>query len=957
MAAKAYFPVRSSSLGLMGKQIPTGKPGSIGPVFDPEGCAIPIPAFDPNHVACTLPESLSGDVVVTCPPVPEGFKETDYLYPSLTRNEFLRLNTLWYHTRHALEDGDLLANLQIKVDLVREFLDWEFAICGILDNNTYTRVASSGIALAVLPRRESTCSHTVQTVDSGRVFQVADMSDDWRFKASPHVDKGGIRSYAGTSLRCQVETGESIALGSLCVASNTPGKALSASQQSTLVRFANMLSNEIVDRSRAMRREQQQYMHELLSSVTANSEIDAMETRTFGILHEIYAHATIGLRDTRAQSVALPDGQLVPLSDFHSGVWEDSQSIDTLIITQNQSEIISTRFVRALIGVLRAQTEAKALVVASTDVRLVFDDIDAWFVDRCSAILNHVAQERSLTEARIAKERFLRGITHQLRTPIHGVLGSVDLLVEELASKDLLNPSAQSYDARDDTDEDVTNHTHADAFKTVDVLRTIQNSGRELMSTVNNILRLNRWGELVNADGAAVIHDLANLEETLLEDTRKLLPDSEVDRLCIYFDNQLPPNTSTTMLDTDLVKECLQSLILNSFQFTRMGCLIVSMTCTEDCSTIAFDVQDTGRGIRPENHGRIFEEYEKEDVHSRGAGLGLTLASKIASAMSGSVELISSTPDKGSQFCLSFKNPRLGCRIDFPQSQRTIESWKSLKTFTTFPAKVPTLTVKHFTQYLRRCGLKESPSSQHSNLTVVTYIPIPSMFVDCLAEAKTITGVAVCLVPGMENVDKLQQKHPNILFFNGPFTSKRLQEIMTKLDLASAHVNSIRDQSPESLRLTLSDRPRTIVPKESMTSIKQARMKGIPNALLVDDNVINLRIVRMYCDKRSYPYRTAMDGLEAIAQYKEALEQGAPISLILLDLQMPNCDGIEACEEIRKIEKEKDLTPAVIFIVTGQDSLKDRTRAFEAGANEFYVKPMSLKTLDRGIAQYFKAPN
>lgn len=68
---------------------------------------------------------------------------------------------LFYYTRGALEDRELMSRLQEKVTLAKETVGWEFVIAGLLDHNTYTRVVTVGLPLAVLPRRESTCAHTV----------------------------------------------------------------------------------------------------------------------------------------------------------------------------------------------------------------------------------------------------------------------------------------------------------------------------------------------------------------------------------------------------------------------------------------------------------------------------------------------------------------------------------------------------------------------------------------------------------------------------------------------------------------------------------------------------------------------------------------------------------------------------------------------------------------------------
>lgn len=72
---------------------------------------------------------------------------------------------LWYYTRDILSDCELLDRFEQKIGLVREAIGWDYAIIGILDVNTYTRLATIGLPLAILPRRESICSHTVNQSD------------------------------------------------------------------------------------------------------------------------------------------------------------------------------------------------------------------------------------------------------------------------------------------------------------------------------------------------------------------------------------------------------------------------------------------------------------------------------------------------------------------------------------------------------------------------------------------------------------------------------------------------------------------------------------------------------------------------------------------------------------------------------------------------------------------------
>ena len=78
-----------------------------------------------------------------------------------------------------------------------------------------------------------------------------------------------------------------------------------------------------------------------------------------------------------------------------------------------------------------------------------------------------------------------------------------------------------------------------------------------------------------------------------------------------------------------------------------------------------------------------------------------------------------------------------------------------------------------------------------------------------------------------------------------------------------------------------------------------------------------------------------------------------PFELVLMDLQMPVCDGISATSQIRALEKEYGWDKSVIFIVTGQDSSSDRAGAQEAGSDGYLVKPVGPKVVDRGIKQWF----
>ncbi|KAH8691406.1 hypothetical protein BGW36DRAFT_431954 [Talaromyces proteolyticus] len=117
-----------------------------------------------------------------------------------------------------------------------------------------------------------------------------------------------------------------------------------------------------------------------------------------------------------------------------------------------------------------------------------------------------------------------------------------------------------------------------------------------------------------------------------------------------------------------------------------------------------------------------------------------------------------------------------------------------------------------------------------------------------------------------------------------------------------------------------------------------------PTALLIDNNVINLRIMQRYCNKRGLPYSYITNGIQAVDictqhQLLAAAGEGAAIQLILVDLQMPVCGGIESIRQIRWLKKQNKWKKSILFIMIDQDSLTDRMAVDGAGADENFVKP------------------
>lgn len=841
------------------------------------------------------------------------------------------------------------------------------------------------------------------------------MAEDWRFRESPHVEIGGLRAYAGAPLRFETEFGEHVAFGSLCVASNSAQEPLSQEQQRSLARLADWIVADIVHAHRARRQRERRQMLDRLAKVQALLETDAnVEEAVKDLLREMYPGTLVEIMQAQDNVLNLGDGTNMPIADIEHGLWEDGDFFEYLIENQNHQEPVAHRSIRTVSSRCASQRIPTYLIVGTRDFRDVYDDIDAWFVQMCAATLCRYWQDVALKEALRAKEMFLRGITHQLRTPIHGILGSVELLTEELKSRNVVSATAESTPDATPSDEQMS------ALDPYAYIKTIRSSAKELISTVNSLIKLNRWADVAEAQRVVAVHTIEEIEAALLNELTLYLPDDVTLRPSLIINHRLPDRCDTMALDLRLFVDCIQPLMQNAIQNTAGGVVVVTLSITEDFSAMAVDVVDNGCGIKPENQQRIFDAYEKVDVNTTDAGLGLTVAGKLATLMNGCVVLVSSEIGKGSHFRVNFSNPTCASSI-LPARPKFAHL---PPVFNRLPADdLTSLLGNNFAEYLAGLGYTESKSPSESLLTLDYTRDLRRLY--NATKQVSDNQVAICLVPENDTVINFAGQRflrdGNVIYMKGPFTSRSIDDILAQADAlfaeqaaAKAAQSGLPDggvaleptppatpasngpedgPGPEAPDLTVrgSIFPTQLVEAELAKSVSALRLaqqqtapappcSDKPMTLLVDDNAVNLRLLEMYCKRRNIPYRTATNGAQAVklfAQHRApaastpkpsrthpwlfAEDSTIPPSgpalrafdLVLMDLQMPICDGISATSQIRALENEKEWPRSVVFIVTGQDSPQDRLSAHEAGSDGYLVKPVGPKVLDRGIKQWF----
>lgn len=745
-------------------------------------------------------------------------------------------------------------------------------------------------------------------------------------------------------------------------------------------------------------------MMELLSVAQTDTDDDAdCEEPVFKMLRTVYPQACVYLRTTKATHLEVSGREPIELCDLEDGIWEDTDYIDDFIEHSNHQELPTNRVVRVIAAPCDSISGPSLLAVASKDFRLVFDDVDQWFIQTCATMISQIWNKRLLAEVMRAKEKFLRGVSHQLRTPIHGILGSADLLAEELISRKAILEAATSA---------VTSAVGGHSV----YLDTIKTSGRDLISIVNSMITLNRWADIAMSERSYTTRTVGELEAELAGEIQKVISGDIRYRASVCFHCTLQSKSDSLRTDHSLLRDSLLPLLMNAIQNTPLGIVKVTISLCADSQELIVDIEDNGCGIHSDDHERIFEPYEKVLEHSTGAGLGLTLASKFAALLNGSVTLVSSDIGLGSHFRAVFREVECVPSSGKAEPIQACHLGNLPSTFHVMALDVGHISLcKHLAECLLDRGFVALEHPAEDSFVIVDFVSDLEERRSYLSRVPPQT-ISICLIPASEGEALLHQVPENVVYVRGPLFTATIDAVLSEANDLSAAIQAAKGQihpqtdrdsrenschhteataddttslfkpcPSEGLHISANAEDReadsTVVvasggfgsavtpvePRIVVPILNTGGRSPRPMALIVDDNLINLRIMQMYCRKRGLPFLCATDGSQAIEIFtahqtlaaannsEGGASSSVDIQLILMDLQMPVCDGIQATKRIRQLEEENGWPRSSLFIVTGQDNPADRSAAENVGADEYFVKPVGVKVLDRGVRRYFPA--
>jgi PAS domain S-box-containing protein len=469
-----------------------------------------------------------------------------------------------------------------------------------------------------------------------------------------------------------------------------------------------------------------------------------------------------------------------------------------------------------------------------------------------------LSREKEAAEAaNKAKSNFLANMSHELRTPLNAIIGYSEML-QEMAS--------------DDGNDQYLGD-----------LKKIHSAGQHLLELINDVLDISK----IEAGKMDLYIESFSLDQTIEE------VQAVVDPLAKKNSNQLviekPPELGFIRADATKVRQCLLNLLSNACKFTSNG--TVRLYALRDEGWITFEVSDTGIGMTKEQMAKLFRAFQQADSSTTrkfgGTGLGLAISRRFCQIMNGDIT-VRSEPGQGTTFTM---------RIPVEVVQQPIEGQGK-------PEQEP----------------QRLSESLPASAAVVLVIDDDPLVADLLRRTLVKDGYRVEYAEnGEKGLQLARQLRPDAITLDVMMPGMDGWQVMTHLksdpELADIPVIllSIVNDRKTGFALGATEYLTKPLDRERLTTVlaRISTGRGSRLALVVDDLPDNRALLRSALEGDGWTVEEAGNGLEAL----ERLEHRRP-DAILLDLMMPEMDGIAFVERLRSSERNRSIP---VLVVTAKD--------------------------------------